>query len=571
MSLYNSDEHLIKRIYKILLIHPLRSISIFILTILAGFLEGIGILAFIPVLTSIQNSDPSDGSMAIDLLYSFFNSLGFNKTIETMLIFIVVVMILKSILMFYSNIIVTRLGSQTAADLRLRFIQAILAARWSYFINEKSGAFSNALGGEANAAAQVYSMTCNMLSRTGIAFIYLLIASMAAWEISVAGILCGVFLYIFFKGLNTKSKKLGKEQALAYENLAIRVTDGLLGMKALKAMSREKWLLPILSKETEYLNKTNYMFGFYQQMLRQIPEPIIAIILALGIYYGVTYFDFQISFIIIVSALFYKALNTIREVQSHTQKFMFAENYYYSYLKKIKKAEASFEEKKNSADVTFNSSISFNNVTFSYGKHPVIKKATFHISRNKITALSGVSGSGKTTLLDLLLGLQIAKSGSIKIDDVNLNDIDITKWRNEIGYVPQEHFLFSDTLRTNLSLGDSSISDDDIYWALELAGCKEFVAALPNGLDFKVSEKGGTFSGGQKQRLMIARALARKPKLLILDEPTSALDAKTEAEFCKNLKELNTDIAILAITHQAGIRNVADSIIDVSEGIAVPR
>ena len=154
------------------------------------------------------------------------------------------------------------------------------------------------------------------------------------------------------------------------------------------------------------------------------------------------------------------------------------------------------------------------------------------------------------------------------IDDLPLADIDATAWRCMIGYVPQETFLFHDTVLANVTLGEPGISCADVETALRRAEAREFVAALPDGVDTVVGERGARLSGGQRQRIAIARALVRDPALLILDEATTALDPETEAGIVATVKRLTGRLTVLSISHQPAMQSAADFVYQLDTGTA---
>jgi ATP-binding cassette subfamily C protein len=151
----------------------------------------------------------------------------------------------------------------------------------------------------------------------------------------------------------------------------------------------------------------------------------------------------------------------------------------------------------------------------------------------------------------------------------NLEDLERTTWRRQIGYVPQENLLLHDSILHNITLGDHSLTEDDAVWALEAVGAWEFVSRLPDQIHAVVGERGTRFSGGQRQRIMIARALAHHPKLLILDEATTSLDPETEANICAKLAELRGELTILAISHQTTMVDLADRVYRLHGGKAL--
>jgi ATP-binding cassette, subfamily C, bacterial len=178
----------------------------------------------------------------------------------------------------------------------------------------------------------------------------------------------------------------------------------------------------------------------------------------------------------------------------------------------------------------------------------------------------GPSGEGKTTLVDLVIGLLRPQQGRLMLDGVPLDEVDRGAWRHSIGYVPQEVFLFHDSLWRNITLGDTDFTADDVKQALMSAGAWGFACALEDGLETVVGERGSRLSGGQRQRISIARALIRKPQLLILDEATSALDAETEADIAETLRRLTPQVTILAITHRSSLVRHADVICSLRDG-----
>ena len=182
--------------------------------------------------------------------------------------------------------------------------------------------------------------------------------------------------------------------------------------------------------------------------------------------------------------------------------------------------------------------------------------------------IQGASGAGKTTLLDLLVGLLRPQSGVVRMGTDDLNNVDAVKWRQSIGYVPQELALFHDTIRANITLYDDQVSDAAVEDSLRLSGVSAFVHQLPNGIETDVGEFGGKLSGGQRQRISLARALVTNPKLLILDEVTSALDPETEEAIVSNIAELRGRYTIVAITHRPAWTRIADRLYTLKDGKA---
>jgi ABC-type multidrug transport system, ATPase and permease components len=204
--------------------------------------------------------------------------------------------------------------------------------------------------------------------------------------------------------------------------------------------------------------------------------------------------------------------------------------------------------------ISLNKNIKFKNVYFSYDqKKEILKDFSFEINKSEIIGIYGKSGFGKSTLVDLLTGLLTPNKGEILIDEkFKLNQNNIPEWQKKIGYVSQNIFLFDTTLRQNIAFGvkEELIDDNKIFDVLKYAELYDFVSKLDKKLDTQVGEKGIKFSGGQVQRMGIARELYRDPELLILDEATNSLDKQTENLILESIKDLKKSTTIIIISHK---------------------
>jgi ATP-binding cassette subfamily B protein len=212
--------------------------------------------------------------------------------------------------------------------------------------------------------------------------------------------------------------------------------------------------------------------------------------------------------------------------------------------------------------------ISFQDVRFRYsaGAAPALDGVSFHIPQGTIFGVMGRSGSGKTTLTRLLQGLNPGYEGIIKIDGMDLREIDLVHLRTNIGVVPQENFLFSGTIRDNISMARADASFADVVRAAQMAGAEEFIERLPRGYDTMLEEGAVNLSGGQRQRLAIARALLIDPPVLILDEATSSLDAESEAIINANLQRMARGRTIIVISHRLSMLVPAHAILVLERG-----
>lgn len=224
------------------------------------------------------------------------------------------------------------------------------------------------------------------------------------------------------------------------------------------------------------------------------------------------------------------------------------------------------EDKKTNKPI--DSSISFSNVTFSYGnaENAVIDDATFIAESGKTTAIIGGTGSGKSTIMQLILRFYDVKKGSVSIGGVDVRDLKKNKLRSYIGYAAQKVELFSGSIANNLSYGREDINEEVLKEAARIAQAEKFIMDKSDGLSANIAQNGKNFSGGQRQRLSIARALARKPKILLFDDSFSALDFKTDAKLRKAMKERFNDTTFLIIAQRISTVMDADKIIVLNKG-----
>ena len=212
--------------------------------------------------------------------------------------------------------------------------------------------------------------------------------------------------------------------------------------------------------------------------------------------------------------------------------------------------------------------VQFKNVSFTYPDTGIqaIKNISFEVKPGEFLAIIGRTGSGKSTIANLIMRMYDTDSGEILIDESSLKTINLSEYRQQIGFVPQEVFLFSDTIRNNIALGINEIGAGQVEQAAKHAAVYQNIIAFEKGFETFIGERGITLSGGQKQRISIARAIIKEPKILIFDDCLSAVDTKTEEEILSNLSSIMGGKTSILIAHRISTIKNADKIIVMDNG-----
>jgi ATP-binding cassette subfamily B protein len=238
-------------------------------------------------------------------------------------------------------------------------------------------------------------------------------------------------------------------------------------------------------------------------------------------------------------------------------------------LSEIHEKEDEIQQETNQTnDVPYDADIDIKNLSFRYlgSDIPVLENLSLVIPANKVTAIVGVSGSGKTTLMKLLLKFYEPNNGEVNIGNTQLKNISQKAWRSNIGAVMQEGFIFSDTIANNIAIGVDKVDKERLVYAADVANIKEYVSGLPLGYNTKIGSEGLGMSTGQKQRLLIARAVYKNPEILFFDEATSALDANNEREIMRKLDIFFKDKTVVVIAHRLSTVMNADQIVVLDKG-----
>jgi ATP-binding cassette, subfamily C, bacterial len=556
---------------------PLQRTIVIVGVCVAGIFELVGFAAIIPLLSVMSpETDMEMGGrreMIHNAIESAFNAVGLPMELSTLLLAILLFMVIKAVISIAVTRYVASVMTRINTEARLDVIRTLMHARWSFYARQRLSRLVSAAGESSNAMGEAFQLSTDMLTAFLRIAIYLLICyviapAMVLVAAGVAGIMA-----VSYGALVRQSKRAAKGQSRAMSRMKADLTDVFIGIKSIRAMGRQAHMSKLLSKDSEALDQSMRSRVLSAEYAEELQAPIIAICMVLGLLGGSKLLGLGGHELLLAAILLVRLINTFGFVQRGSQRLMMAQVWLGSARSLIAAAGSSQEQLTGTVPPNPAAGVRFEEVSFKHadGKE-LLAKVDFEVAAGKITTLVGPSGVGKTTTLDLVIGLLPPRSGRLLLGGADSTEVDLAKWRQVIGYVPQDVTLFHDTVRNNVALGEESFSDEDVWRALRAAGADEFLEALPDGLDHVVGERGQMISGGQRQRIALARALLHRPAILILDEATAGLDRETEEMICARIREMvaREGLTVLAVTHGEAWRQMADRIYKIADGAILP-
>jgi ATP-binding cassette, subfamily C, bacterial len=536
--------------------------------LVGGLAEAIGIGTLLPVTSAVLNPSGDKPSVFEQMIRNGFAAVGIEPNFSNLIVLIVSIMTVRSILLFSAMSYAGITSARVANSFRSRLIRAILDARWSYYANQSGGQVATTLSSDVSRAGEAY-MTFATVAACWVQIVaYAAVATLLNWRVALAGVLGGLLVALLSARLVKITRRSGYKQSDRMGMMTTDIVEMLHNMKALKSMHRYGPLLAHMDDVLRRLKKSYYNASLAKYGLTYGNDLLVTLLIGGGAYLAHVRAGVSIPELFVFGVLFFQVISYASKLQKQLQTAAQHEGAYVRVTQALTKAHEEEEINSGRATPEIGNAIAFENVVFSHAQQPVLRGVSINIPANAITVIQGASGAGKTTMLDLLVGLLRPQSGVVRVGKDDLNDIDALRWRQMIGYVPQELALFHDTIRDNITLYDEQLSNEAVEESLRLSGVSAFVHQLPHGIQTDVGEFGGKLSGGQRQRISLARALVTSPKLLILDEVTSALDPETEDAIVSNIAELRGRYTIVAITHRPAWTRIADRLYTLKDGKA---
>ena len=487
------------------------------------------------------------------------NQILFSKEIYILLFLISA--IISATFYYFSNKNIVKAKCLIEKFVREEITDITLNIKWEYYLQISQGDISKSIISEGQNISEGYMYFISAITYSCIAFTYFIACLILVPDTFFILIIYALFAFRIYLFYSRKADEFGKDLSNITSNIGNLSSAIFNNLKYLRAMSKDK-----IAKDASREIFRKFANSYENARVASFKSKYITEIMTiLFIFLAITFILIKgsnSSSLILSLSLFIRMTPKIYNAQIRLLDSVSMVSWPKKHLEKIQWAK-NYKDSiyKNNNNFFFDGEIKFNSVFFKYPNCDfLLNNINLTIKKNECIGIIGKSGVGKSTLLDLITGIIKPKKGSIYISGANMNDININSWREKLGIVMQENFFKNDTLSSNIALG-KKIHKKKIKEVLIRANAWDFISLLPKGIDELILDRGLRFSGGERQRIALARALYHDPEVLILDEPTTGLDKISEKKLISSLKKLKGKINIIIISHKKEVVEICDKIL----------
>jgi len=522
--------------------------ALIIFGLLNSLLQGIGVVMIIPLLEFYNNKSGN-----LKDISSILPPIEFPSSLEGILIMYVVILVsfglFRSLYMYYSKTLIADFNN----SFNTKSFSNILKANWTFHTQFSPSQLINLFNTESKSVRALSYQFFQFIQSSFLTVIQLGLATLISWKITLGTLLVLGIFYLLIRVFFRKTFEIGKNRVGLNEQMQLLLSQTFNALKFIKIHHRESLAT------TEYANRVNHLFGNEKQAakLEGITQFIYilfgAFVITGVVYIGLHFKLTSVTTLLVLLILLSRSLSQFQSLSKSVSGIFNQLPAFKRFFEITKKAKALQKASKSNESIGSVSKISLDSISFGYEKEqPVLNNFSAQFFRGNAYLFFGKSGSGKTTTLDIIAGLIQPQEGEILFEDQN-------QLPNSISYVLQDNILFEGTIQQNITQG-KEFSKNELESTINQSGLSQLIKNV--GLNFMIQEGGKGLSGGEKQRIALARALITNPSILLLDEFTSALDAATETEILKSIQEIKKEKIVIIVAHREYIKDWVDGVIE---------
>jgi ABC-type multidrug transport system fused ATPase/permease subunit len=484
---------------------------------------------------------------------------------------ILVLIVARAGLAYAYRAISAEVSERISEAARNRLHEQYLTVSYAFMQRHEKAQLMEVLGSESWLIADAYrGLTRVLVGACSIAVFAAFLLALS-WQITLTALAGSVMLSLVLRRLARPAQVLGQKVKRVHQELGEQMLMTIEGLRTIRAYGQEGAHQQRFVRASAEARAVSLALTRLSSLLDPITEVgylvMLCVIVAAAVHWGT-----GLATLLAATALLYRLQPHAREIEGHLLYLAQIEPQLRSVRAMLRTDDKTYEAPGRQPVQALRQSIRFEAVSFSYADDlpPALDNVSFEIPAGRTTALVGASGAGKTTLIHLLLRLYAPGAGTIRVDGVPLQDLRRTDWLGLLAVAGQDVDLIEGTVLDNIRMADAAASAEDVLNAARMAGVAEFVEPLPEAFETWIGQQGHRFSGGQRQRLGLARALLRNPQLLILDEAMNALDNDLEQRIRHTIHERLAGRTVLIISHHADTVRDADHVIHLQGGRIVP-
>ncbi|HDZ4937283.1 TPA: ABC-type lipopolysaccharide transporter PglK [Campylobacter jejuni] len=537
-----------------------------IFSVFVSFIETFAISLMMPFITLASDFSYFDRNQYLISLKEYLNIPVF-EIIVYFGVGLIVFYVLRALLNAYYFHLLARFSKGRYHKIAYKVFSKFLNINYEKFTQKNQSEILKSITGEVYNLSTMISSFLLLMSEIFVVFLLYVLMLLINYKITLfLSIFIVLNAFILVKILSPIIKKAGLRREEAMKNFFEILNTNLNNFKFIKLKTKEDGVLSLFKAQSEAFSKANIINESVAAVPRIYLESIGFCVLVFIVVFLVLKNESDISGILSTISIFVLALYRLMPSANRIITSYHDLLYYHSSLDIIYQNLKQEEENLGEEKLSFKQELKIRNLSFGYeGKKHLFKNLNLSIKKGEKIAFIGESGCGKSTLVDLIIGLLKPKEGQILVDNQKLNANNAKDYRQKIGYIPQNIYLFNDSIAKNITFGDK-IDEEKLNRVIKQANLEHFIKNLPQGVQTKVGDGGSNLSGGQKQRIAIARALYLEPEILVLDEATSALDTQSEAKIMDEIYKISKDKTMIIIAHRLSTITQCDKVYRLEHG-----